>query len=145
MRLKWLFSWFFVLILIFDLGYTFRWSVMRWPSVNFRKIKGSSQNLRIHQEILFFLAPILSSCLITSSLIHEATTLMEKTLQVLRASFIGSNCLLDQKGLLKARNAGYGSWLMKERKFIGSKGVWGFQRPRININYSSTLFLLLSL
>jgi hypothetical protein len=34
---------------------------------------------------------------------------------------------------------------MKERKFIGSKGVWGFQRPRININYSSTLFLLLSL
>jgi hypothetical protein len=41
----------------------------------------------------------------------------------LRAPFIGSNCLLDQKGLLKARNAGYGSWLMKERKFTGSKGV----------------------
>jgi hypothetical protein len=44
----------------------------------------------------------------------------------LRASFIGSNCLLDKKGLLKARNAGYGSWLMKERKFKGSKGVSGF-------------------
>jgi hypothetical protein len=26
----------------------------------------------------------------------------------LRASFIGSDCLLDRKGLLKARNAGYG-------------------------------------
>ena len=27
----------------------------------------------------------------------------------------------------------------------GSKGVWGFQRPRTNINYSPILFLLLSL
>ena len=27
----------------------------------------------------------------------------------MRASFIGSNCLLDQKGLLKTRNTGYGS------------------------------------
>jgi hypothetical protein len=35
----------------------------------------------------------------------------KKTLQVLRSPFIGSDCLLDQKGLLKARNAGYGSWL----------------------------------
>jgi hypothetical protein len=25
--------------------------------------------------------------------------------------------------LMKARNADYGSWLMKERKFTGSKGV----------------------
>jgi hypothetical protein len=33
---------------------------------------------------------------------------MKKTLQALRASFIGSNCLLDRKGLLKARNVGYG-------------------------------------
>jgi len=45
----------------------------------------------------------------------------------LRLPFIGSNCLLDQKGLLEARNVGYGSWLwlmaMKERKFTGSKGV----------------------
>jgi len=47
----------------------------------------------------------------------------KKTLQVLRSPFIGSDCLLDQKGLLKARNAGYGSWLMKERKFTSSKGV----------------------
>jgi len=31
-----------------------------------------------------------------------------------------------------------------ERKdFTSSKGVWGFQRPRININYSSTLFLVI--
>jgi hypothetical protein len=80
--------------------------------VNFKKQKAQSQNLRIHQERLFsFLAPILLACIITSSLIHEVTTLMEKTLQVLRSPFIGSNCLLDQKGLLKARNAVYGSWL----------------------------------
>ena len=52
-----------------------------------------------------------ATCIMTSSLIHEVTTLMEKALQVLRASFIGSDCLLDQKGLLKARNVGYGSWL----------------------------------
>jgi hypothetical protein len=91
----------------------------------FQETKGSSQNLRIHQERLFsfFLAPILSTCIIISSLIHEVMTLMEKTFQVLRSPFIGSNCLLDQKGLLKARNAGYGSWLMKARKFTGSKGV----------------------
>jgi hypothetical protein len=41
----------------------------------------------------------------------------------LRSPFIGSDCLLDQKGLLKARNAGYGSWLMKERDFTSSKSV----------------------
>jgi len=29
----------------------------------------------------------------------------------LKASFIGSNFLLDRKGLLKARNVGYGLWL----------------------------------
>jgi len=44
-----------------------------------QETKGSSPNLRIHQERWFyFLAPILSACIITSSLIHEATTLMEK-------------------------------------------------------------------
>jgi hypothetical protein len=58
----------------------------------FQETKGLSQNLRIHQERLFsFLALILLACIITSSLIHEVTTLMEKTLQVLRSPFIGSN------------------------------------------------------
>ena len=49
----------------------------------------------------------------TNSLIHEVTTLMgkKKALQVLRAPFTDSDCLLDQKGLLKAYNVGYGSWL----------------------------------
>ena len=84
--------------------------------------------LRLYQERLFlFLAFILSACIITSSLIHEATTLMEKTLQVLRSPFIGSDCLLDQKGLLQARNAGYGSWLMKERKIQAQKVFEGFK------------------
>jgi hypothetical protein len=45
-----------------------------------QETKGSSPNLRIHQERWFsFLAPILSACIITSSLIHEAMTLMENS------------------------------------------------------------------
>jgi len=32
----------------------------------------------IKKDYSFFLAPILSACIITSSLIHEATTLMKK-------------------------------------------------------------------
>ena len=52
---------------------------------------------------------------------------MKKTLQVLRSPFSGSDCLLDQKGLLKARNAGYGSWLMKERKIQAQKVFEGFK------------------
>jgi len=38
-RLKWLFSWFFVSVLTFDLGYLIWWFAMRWPSVNFKKQK----------------------------------------------------------------------------------------------------------
>jgi len=46
--------------------------------VNF-KTKMLKSKLRLYQEMLFlFLALILSACIITSSLIHEATTLMEK-------------------------------------------------------------------
>jgi len=88
-----------------------------------------------------FLTPILSTCIITSSLIHEATTLIEKTLQVLRSPFIGSDCLLDQKGLFKTRNAGYGSWFMKERKIQAQKVFEGFKDLGSTSNYSSTLFL----
>ena len=32
-----------------------------------------------------------------------------KALRVLKAPFIGSDCLLDQKGFLESHNAGYGS------------------------------------
>jgi hypothetical protein len=49
----------------------------------FQETKGSSQNLRIHQERLFFLAPILLACIIISSLIHEVTTLMEQLFKFL--------------------------------------------------------------
>ena len=63
------------------------------------KNKMLKSELKLYQERLFlfffFLALILSACIITSSLIHEAKTLMRKTLQALRAPFIGSNCLLD--------------------------------------------------
>jgi hypothetical protein len=45
----------------------------------------------------------------------------------LRSPFIGLDCLLDQKGLFKTRNAGYGSWLMKERKIQAQKVFEGFK------------------
>jgi hypothetical protein len=48
----------------------------------------------LSRKIISFLALILSTCTITSSLIHEATT-HRKALPVLRAPLIGSNCLLD--------------------------------------------------
>jgi hypothetical protein len=47
----------------------------------FQETRCSSQNLRLYRERLFlsfFLHLFLSACIITSSLIHEATTLMEK-------------------------------------------------------------------
>ena len=101
-RLKWLFSWFFVSVLIFNLGYIFWWSAMRWPSVNFKKQKAQSQNLRIHQERLFsFLAPILLACIITSSLIHEATTLMEKLFKFWERHLSVQIVYLIKKGFLK--------------------------------------------
>jgi len=75
--------------------------------VNFKKQDAQVRTRAFIKKGGFFLAFILLAC-ITSSLIHETTTLMKKTLQALRAPFIGSNCLLDRKGLLKVRNVGYG-------------------------------------
>ena len=53
--------------------------------------------------------------------------LLWKALQVLRSPFIGSDCLLDQKGLFKARNAGYGSWLWKKGISQAQKVFEGFK------------------
>jgi len=47
--------------------------------MNFKETRCSNQNLRLYQERLFpFLALIVSTCIITSSLIHEVITLIEK-------------------------------------------------------------------
>jgi hypothetical protein len=48
---------------------------------------------------------------------------------------------LIKKGFLKHVMQ---AWFMamKERNFTSSKGVWGFQEPRININYSLISFPL---
>jgi hypothetical protein len=63
-----LWSWVYLLIVCDEVTFS-----------EFQKTKGSSQNLRIHQERLFsFLTSILSACIITSSLIRDAMTLMEK-------------------------------------------------------------------
>ena len=70
-RFKMTFSWFFVSILNSDFGYIFWWSVMRWHFYRFQK-----QDVR--ERLFLFLAFILSTCIMTSSLIHEVTTLMEK-------------------------------------------------------------------
>jgi hypothetical protein len=54
-RLKWLFSWFFVSVLIFDLGYIFWWSAMRWPSMNFKKKKRLKSKLEdSSRKFVFF-------------------------------------------------------------------------------------------
>jgi hypothetical protein len=75
--LKWLFSWFFVSILNSDPRYIIWWHVMGWYFCEFQ-----NKMLRLYQERLFvFLAFILSACIITSSLIHEVTTLIEKLFQ----------------------------------------------------------------
>jgi len=49
---------------------------------------------------------------------------------------------LIKKGFLKHVMQ---AWFMamKERNFTSSKGVWGFQEPRININYSLISFPLI--
>jgi len=76
-------TFFMVLCVSFNL-WSWVYLLMVYDEVTFcefHETKGSSQNLRIHQERLFslFLVPILSACIITSSLIHEATTLMENS------------------------------------------------------------------
>jgi hypothetical protein len=80
-KMAFFFSFFMVHCIHFRLWF-WAYLLMVCDEVTFcelQETKGSSQNLRIHQERWFsFLAPILSACIITSSLIHEATTLMEK-------------------------------------------------------------------
>ena len=54
-KIKMTFSWFFVSVLIFDLGYIFWWSVMRWPSVNFKENKRLKSKLEdSSRKIVFF-------------------------------------------------------------------------------------------
>jgi len=77
-------KWFFFIVLCIHFRLWFRvYLLMVYDEVTFcefQKTKDSSQNLRIHQErLFFFLTPILSACIITSSLIHEAVTLMENS------------------------------------------------------------------
>jgi hypothetical protein len=96
-RSKWLFPWFFVSILISDLGYIFWWSVMRWPSVNFKK-QDAQVRTRAFIKKGFFLALILPACLITSSLIHEVTTLMEKLFKLWERHLLVQIAYLIEKG-----------------------------------------------
>jgi hypothetical protein len=77
-RLKCHFPWFFVSTLNFDFGYIL---LMVCDEVTFF-FNFKNKMLRLYQERLFlFLAFVLSICIITSSLIHEVTTLIEKLFQ----------------------------------------------------------------
>ena len=145
-RLKWLFPWFLVSVSIFDLGYIFWWSAVRWPSVNYKKQKAQVKTWGFFKKwLLSCLAPILSACIMTSSLIHEATTLMEKLFKFWDHHLSVQIAYLIKKGFLKhvMQAMVYGLW--KKGNSQAQKVFEGFKRPRININYSSTLFLLLSL
>jgi len=81
----------------------------------------------------------------TNSLIHEATTLMEKLFKFWDHHLSVQIAYLIKKGFLKhiMQAMVYGLW--KKGNSQAQKVFEGFKRPRININYSSTLFLLLSL
>ena len=81
-RLKWFLFFFMVLCVSFNL-WSWVYLLMVCDEVTFcefQENKRLKSNLRIHQVRLFsFLAPILLVCIITSSLIHKATTLMESS------------------------------------------------------------------
>ena len=84
----------------------------------FQETKGSSQNLRIHQERLFsFLAPILSACIITRSLIHEVTTLMEQLFHFWDRHLSVQIAYLIKKGFLKHVMQAMVHGLWKKGKF----------------------------
>ena len=75
-RLKWLFPWFFVSILNSNFGYIVCDEVTFYE---FQEKQGTRVKTWgfIKKDYFFFLAPILSACIIISSLIHEVTTLMK--------------------------------------------------------------------
>ena len=79
-RLKWLFPWFFVSVLIFDLECVIWWSVYKVTFCEFHEKQGTRVKTQgfIKKDCFFFLAPILLSCIVISSFIHEVVTLMEK-------------------------------------------------------------------
>jgi hypothetical protein len=80
-RLKWLFFLFFVSILESDFGYIFLWSMMRWPFLRISKNKKQDAQVKtqaLSWKVVSLLSTYLSACIITNSLIHEVTTLMEK-------------------------------------------------------------------
>jgi hypothetical protein len=80
--------------------------------VNFKKQDAQIKTQGFIKKGCFpFLAPILSACIITSSLIHEATTLMERLFKFLRPSFIDSRLWFkamvqgyERKGISPAQN-----------------------------------------
>jgi hypothetical protein len=118
-RLKWLsfFSWFFVSTLNSNFGYIFCWSVMRWYFFEFEKQDAQA----LLRNVVSFLNIYFINMHNNQKLNSWSHDPYRKALLVLRAPFIDSNCLLDQKGLLNASNAGYSSWLWKKGKFTSSK------------------------
>jgi len=75
---------FFVSILDSDFGYIFLMVCNEVTfCIYFKKQKYASQNLRLYKKKNCFplLASILSTCIITSSLIHEAMTFIGKLFQ----------------------------------------------------------------
>jgi len=95
----------------------------------FQETKDSSQKLEdSSRKIVFlFFTPILSACIITSSLIHEAMTLMERLFKFWERHLSVQIAYLIEKGFLKARNTSYGSWLWKKRISKAQKVFEGFK------------------
>jgi hypothetical protein len=75
---------------------------MRWPSVDFKKQDVQVKTWGfIKKDGSFFLAPILSACIIISSLIHEVTTLIEQLFKFWDRHLLVQIAYLIKKGFLK--------------------------------------------
>jgi len=115
---------------------------MRWPFVDFKKqdVQVKTWDF-IKKDCFFFLVPILSACIITSSLIHEVTTLMKQLFKFWDRHLSVQIAYLIKKGFLKhvmqAMVHGY-----ERKEFHKLKRCLRFQELRININYSSIFFPL---
>ena len=102
------------------------WGDLLWISRN-KRLKSKTWGF-IKKDCFFcFFTPILSACIITSSLIHEAMTLMERLFKFWERHLSVQIAYLIEKGFLKARNTSYGSWLWKKGISKAQKVFEGFK------------------
>jgi hypothetical protein len=104
-RLKWLFFSFFFMVLCIHFRLWF-WGIsfdgLWWGDlyVNFKN-KTQVKSQALSREVVFFLAFILSACIITNSLIHKAMTLMKRLFKLWERHLSVQVAYLIKKGFSK--------------------------------------------